>query len=205
MRSAFLSALFIAAIGAATAADPAFPKRPIRLIVGYPPGGATDIAARLVGQKLAPVLGQSVVVDNRAGASGTIAATIVASADPDGHTLSFAASPEAAIYRALMKNPPYDSLKDFQPVSLVGRVPYMLVGNTPAEFRAFIESETMRWLKVAQNAGVKPDRNERCDSPQRTQRCAEERNPRAQAGSAISSVLLRVLDDAVPRITTREF
>jgi tripartite-type tricarboxylate transporter receptor subunit TctC len=127
MRSALLSALLVAAIATATAADIAFPTRPIRLIVGYPPGGSTDIAARLVAQKLTPVLGQTVIIDNRAGASGTIAASIVATAEPDGHTLSFAASPEAAIYRALMKNPPYDSLKDFQPVTLVGRVPFMLV------------------------------------------------------------------------------
>jgi tripartite-type tricarboxylate transporter receptor subunit TctC len=127
MRSAFLSALLVTVIGTAAAADTAFPSHPIRLIVGYPPGGSTDIAARLVAQKLTPVLGQTVIVDNRAGASGTIAATIVATAEPDGHTLSFAASPEAAIYRALMKNPPYDSLKDFQPVTLVGRVPFMLV------------------------------------------------------------------------------
>ncbi|MGE5525403.1 MAG: tripartite tricarboxylate transporter substrate binding protein [Rhodospirillaceae bacterium] len=127
MRSALLSVLLAVAIGTAAAADPAYPTRPIRLIVGYPPGGATDIAARLVGQKLSPVFGQTVVIDNRAGASGTIAATIVAGAEPDGYTLSFAASPETAIYRALMKNPPYDSLKDFQPVTLVGRVPFMLV------------------------------------------------------------------------------
>ncbi len=112
---------------AAHAADAPYPTRPIRLIVGYPPGGSTDIAARLVGQKLTPVFGQTVVIDNRAGASGTIAATIVAGAEPDGHTLSFAASPETSIYRALMKSPPYDSLKDFRPVTLVGRVPFMLV------------------------------------------------------------------------------
>ena len=111
----------------AAAADPAYPTRPVRLIVGYPPGGSTDIAARLVGQKLAPAFAQTVVIDNRAGASGTIGASIVVKAEPDGHTLSFAASPEVAIYRALMKNPPYDSRKDFQPVTLVGRVPFMLV------------------------------------------------------------------------------
>ncbi|HWI15413.1 MAG TPA: tripartite tricarboxylate transporter substrate binding protein [Burkholderiales bacterium] len=127
MRSVLLTALLVTAMGTAVAADTAFPTRPIRMIVGYPPGGSTDIAARLVGQKLTPVFGQTVVIDNRAGASGTIAATIVASAEPDGHTLSFAASPEAAIYRALMKNPPYDSLTDFKPVTLVGRVPFMLV------------------------------------------------------------------------------
>jgi tripartite-type tricarboxylate transporter receptor subunit TctC len=99
----------------------------VRLIVGYPPGGATDIAARMIGQRLTPVFHETVVIDNRAGASGTIAASIVAKSEADGYTLSFAASPEVAIYRALMKNPPYDSLKDFAPVTLVGRVPFMLV------------------------------------------------------------------------------
>ncbi|HEX2829657.1 MAG TPA: tripartite tricarboxylate transporter substrate binding protein [Burkholderiales bacterium] len=118
--------VWCAATFSATAAD-SYPSRPVRLIVGYPPGGSTDIAARLVGQKLAPILGQSVVIDNRAGASGMIGAGIVAHAEPDGHTLSFAASPEVAIYRALVKAPPYDSLRDFQPVSLVGRVPFILV------------------------------------------------------------------------------
>ena len=115
--------------GAAGAADSAYPTRPVRLIVGYPPGGSTDIAARLIAQKLTPVFSQNVIVDNRAGASGLIGAGIVAKAEPDGHTFSFAASPEAAIYRALVKNPPYDSLKDFQPVTLVGRVPFMLVAH----------------------------------------------------------------------------
>ena len=109
------------------AADGVYPVRPVRLIVGYPPGGSTDIAARLIAQKLAPVLAQSIVVDNRSGASGMIGAGIVARAEPDGHTVSFAASPEVAIYRALVKDPPYDSLRDFQPVALVGRVPFMLV------------------------------------------------------------------------------
>lgn len=112
---------------AATAADKPYPTRPIRLVVGYPPGGSTDIAARLIAQKLMPVVSQNVIVDNRAGASGTIGASLVAKAEPDGHTLSFAASPEVAIYRALVKNQSYDSFRDFQPVTLVGRVPFMLV------------------------------------------------------------------------------
>ena len=127
MRHRFLLAVCLAFCAAAGAADSTYPTRPVRLIVGYPPGGSTDIAARMIGQRLAPVFNQTVVIDNRAGASGTIGAGIVVKGDPDGHTLSFAASPEVAIYRALMKNPPYDSLKDFVPVTLVGRVPFMLV------------------------------------------------------------------------------
>ncbi|MEO7726895.1 MAG: tripartite tricarboxylate transporter substrate binding protein [Burkholderiales bacterium] len=127
MRWSLVFAVALVFCAAAGAADNGFPTRPVRLIVGYPPGGSTDIAARLIGQRLTPVFGQTVVIDNRAGASGTIGAAIVVKAEPDGHTLSFAASPEVAIYRALMKNPPYDSLKDFQPVTLVGRVPFMLV------------------------------------------------------------------------------
>jgi tripartite-type tricarboxylate transporter receptor subunit TctC len=131
MRYDFSSVVGLAIVAfaafAAAAAEPAYPTRPVRLIVGYPPGGSTDIAARLVGQRLAPVFAQTIVIDNRAGASGTIGAGIVVKAEPDGHTLSFAASPEVAIYRALVKNPPYDSLRDFVPVTLVGRVPFMLV------------------------------------------------------------------------------
>ncbi|HYC48122.1 MAG TPA: tripartite tricarboxylate transporter substrate binding protein [Burkholderiales bacterium] len=125
--AAVLAATVAAVSGHASAAQSTYPTRPVRLIVAYPPGGSTDIAARLIAQKLTPVLGQNVIVDNRAGASGVIGASIVAKAEPDGHTLSFAASAETAIYRALVKNPPYDSLRDFQPVSLVGRVPFMLV------------------------------------------------------------------------------
>ena len=127
MRSLCLFAMGLAVCTATSAADTAYPTRPVRLIVGYPPGGSTDIAARMIGQRLTPVFGHTVVIDNRAGASGTIGAGIVVKAEPDGHTLSFAASPEVAIYRALMKTPPYDSLRDFVPVTLVGRVPFMLV------------------------------------------------------------------------------
>lgn len=128
MRWVIAFAVSIASFSAsATAAETPYPTRPIRLIVGYPPGGSTDIGARLIAQKLAPAVSQNVIVDNRAGASGMIGAGLVAKAEPDGHTLSFAASPEVAIYRALVRNPPYDSLRDFQPVTLVGRVPFMLV------------------------------------------------------------------------------
>ena len=111
----FAAAVAVASVSA-SAAQTGYPTRPVRLIVGYPPGGSTDIGARLIAQKLAPALSQNVIVDKRSGASGMIGAGIVAKAEPDGHTLSFAASPEVAIYRALVRNPAYDSLRDFQPV-----------------------------------------------------------------------------------------
>ena len=124
---AFAGMTIFALAAPALAGDAPYPSRPVRLIVNYPAGGATDVAARLVAQRLAPAIGQNVIVDNRAGASGMIGATISAKAEPDGHTLAFAASPELAIYRALTRTPPYDSLKDFQPITLVARVPFMLV------------------------------------------------------------------------------
>ena len=86
MRRRCLFAIGFAVCTAVGAADTAYPTRPVRLIVGYPPGGSTDIAARMIGQRLAPIFQQTVVIDNRAGASGTIGAGIVVKADPDGHT-----------------------------------------------------------------------------------------------------------------------
>ena len=107
MRRRCLFAIGFAVCTAAGAADTAYPTRPVRLIVGYPPGGSTDIAARMIGQRLAPIFQQTVVIDNRAGASGTIGAGIVVKADPDGHTLSFAASPSfCATSRATMSVAP---------------------------------------------------------------------------------------------------
>ncbi len=110
----------------ARAADP-LPAKGMRLIVGYPPGGSTDIAARLVAQRLQAATGSTVVVENRAGASGTIGAALVAKAEADASTLLFAASPELTTVRATIRNLPYDPARDFAPITLVGRVPFMLV------------------------------------------------------------------------------
>lgn len=128
MRSFVLFAVVLAFFAVAAAAtDSEYPTRPIRMIVAYPPGGSTDLAARIVTQKLAPVLSQPVIVDNRAGASGTIGAGLVTRAKPDGYTLLFGSAAELTIQPTMVKNLPYDTLKDFQPVTLVGRVPFMLV------------------------------------------------------------------------------
>lgn len=106
-----------------------YPSRPIRLVVPFPPGGATDIMARAIGQKLSRSFGKQVVIDNRAGAGGSIAAEIVARAGPDGHTLFFAASAQLAVNPNLYAKVPYDAVKDFAPVVLVGSVPNILVAH----------------------------------------------------------------------------
>ena len=106
-----------------------WPSRPIRLLIGYPPGGSTDVAGRLLAEQLGRRLGQQIVVENRAGASGTVAASAVVRAEPDGYTLLLAASPEVSIAPITMKAMPYDPVRDLQPITLVGQVPFFLVVN----------------------------------------------------------------------------
>ena len=105
-----------------------YPSRPVKLLVGVPPGGPTDTVARAIAPELGEALGQPLVVENRPGASGVIATDAVAKAQPDGHTLAF-------IYITHATNPsliaklPYDTLRDFAPVSLVGRQSMVLLAN----------------------------------------------------------------------------
>ena len=103
-----------------------FPRKPIRMIIPYPPGGPTDILGRIVAQNLSERLGQQVVVENKPGASGMIGADLVAKAPPDGYTLLANASIHV-INPSLYKNPTYDAIKDFTPVSLIADVPLVLV------------------------------------------------------------------------------
>ena len=105
-----------------------YPQRAIRLIVPYPPGGAGDIVGRLLGVKLGEALGQQVVVDNRPGGGQLIATQLAARADPDGHTL-FLASATHGINPGLRKKLPYDTLKDFAPVTLVGVSPLIFLAH----------------------------------------------------------------------------
>jgi tripartite-type tricarboxylate transporter receptor subunit TctC len=115
--------------GAALAQSPdtRWPDRPIRLIVPFPAGAVTDIVARVVGAKLGERLGQPVVVENRAGASGNIGTEAVAKAPPDGYTIGLATSSTHATSAALTANLPYDPIKDFTPISAIGDAPYVLV------------------------------------------------------------------------------
>ena len=118
--------VFFALAFAGAAAAQQYPNRAVRVIVPWPPGQATDIAARVVAQRLQEALGQPFVADNRPGAGGSIGSDAVAKAPPDGYTLLAASSGPISIMPNLQKTP-YDSLKDFAPVSLIAAAPFALV------------------------------------------------------------------------------
>lgn len=112
-------ALAVLAVSAClTAVAQPYPNKPIRMLVGYAPGGATDVSARVITSRLSTALGQQVIVDNRAGAGGNIATEITARALPDGYTLLMATSGQIAVNPTLYKNLPFDVVKDFAPVTL---------------------------------------------------------------------------------------
>lgn len=123
---AAITGLLCAATASAAAA---YPDRPIRLIVGFPPGGGADFVARQVAQRLGEALNASVVVDNKAGANGTIAAAEVARAAADGYTLLLGVTASQSISPALSSRLPYDPLRDFTPITQVGYTPLVLVVN----------------------------------------------------------------------------
>lgn len=103
-----------------------FPVKPVRILAGFPPGGGTDVTARILSVKLAELWGQQVLVDNRAGASGTIAADLVAKSPPDGYTLLMGLPNSNVVAPYVFPTLPYDPLKDFAPVALVSQVSLVL-------------------------------------------------------------------------------
>jgi tripartite-type tricarboxylate transporter receptor subunit TctC len=112
---------------AALATAQPYPARPIRLIVPFPPGGTIDMVGRMVAQGVGERIGQTVVVDNRAGAGGIVGADLVAKAAPDGYTLCLCSAGSMISSPLLMAQPPYDARRDFAPVSMVATVPYLLL------------------------------------------------------------------------------
>lgn len=122
-----LLTLFTALLLPATAHAQAWPTRPIRLVIPFPPGGATDIIGRTLAQRLSAQLGQQVVVDNKPGAGGTIGSDIVAKAAPDGYTILLATSSTHSIGPVLNPRLPYDAFKDFVPVAHVANASSVLV------------------------------------------------------------------------------
>ena len=126
MNRLVMAVVALAFAGAAAAQQ--YPNRTVRLIVPWPPGQATDLAARIVADKLSQALGQPFVADNRPGAGGQIGTDAVVKAAPDGYTLLAASSGPISIMPVLQKTP-YDPLKDLAPVSLIARAPFALVVN----------------------------------------------------------------------------
>lgn len=120
--------LGISALAPAAAQTQDYPQRPIRLIVGFTPGGSTDLVGRLVAAKLSERLGQQVVVDNRAGASGIIGAEIVAKSQPDGYTLLISGS-SISIVGSLYSQSKFDVQRDLEPLALVATTPYVMVAH----------------------------------------------------------------------------
>jgi len=131
MKKAVLTALIVPlALAAITAgAQQNFPTRPVRLIVPYPPGGNVDITARIIGPTMGELLGQTVVVDNRGGGGGNVGAHLVAKAAPDGHTLLVGSSGPLSINPVVVPNLPYDSVKDYAPISRVHVVPLVVLAG----------------------------------------------------------------------------
>jgi polar amino acid transport system substrate-binding protein len=122
------AAASLALAGGAQAQTAAYPSRPIKLLIGFAPGGAVDIIARAIGQQIAPALGQPVVVENKPGAGTNIAMRALIESPPDGYTLMLVANSIAA-NQTLYQPAPYDMARDFTPVALVGRVPVVLAVN----------------------------------------------------------------------------
>jgi tripartite-type tricarboxylate transporter receptor subunit TctC len=122
-----LAAFALLGLAALEAPAQEYPVRPIRLIVPFPPGGGNDTIARLMGQKLAPALGQQVLVDNRPGAAGSIGAELAAKSPPDGYTLFLAGVASHGINPNLRRQLPYDPVRDFSGVSLIASAPLLVV------------------------------------------------------------------------------
>jgi tripartite-type tricarboxylate transporter receptor subunit TctC len=127
----------------ASACAQSYPVKPVRLIVPYPPGGGTDIFARLLGAKLGDALGQQVVIDNRAGAAGVIGADTAAKAPPDGYTLVVGQASNLAINQHLMSKLPYDPVKDFTPITLIATSPSLLVVHPSLPVRSVKDLVTL--------------------------------------------------------------
>ncbi len=114
---------------ASTGSGQAYPAKPIRVVVPYPPGGGTDIVARTLAQLMTASMGQQVMVENRGGAGGNIGMEAVAKAPPDGYTLVFAITAQLAVNPSLFPKLPYDLMRDYAPITLAGIAPYLLVAH----------------------------------------------------------------------------
>ena len=157
---ASLFLLLIASLGNAQTVS--FPDRPVTIVVPFPPGGGTDAGARLIAQKLSTRWGQSVIIDNKAGASGMVGSEYVSRAKPDGYTLLIGNIGTFSINPSLYKKMPYDPDKAFVPVSMIAELPYFLLvtpsmkANNVKEFIAFAKSNPGAVTYASSGSGSGP-------------------------------------------------
>jgi tripartite-type tricarboxylate transporter receptor subunit TctC len=136
------AAVMLVAIGAAADAQPTainWPQRPVRIVVGFPPGGGIDVVARLLAVKLSDSLGQQFVVDNRPGANGILGTDIVAKAPPDGHTFFIGTTGNLSVNPVLAKNLPFNMERDFTPVMQTSSVPFLIYVHPKVPAKSFDE------------------------------------------------------------------
>jgi tripartite-type tricarboxylate transporter receptor subunit TctC len=151
VHSLAATVLALACAGAAHAADkPDYPNRPIRMMIPFPPGGGSDLVARMVAMNLSERLGRTVVADNRAGAGGVIATDTVAKAAPDGYTILWGTSGGMVINPLLDSTLPYHPMRDFAPVSMVAVNPFLLVVNNALPANSFKELVALAKAKPGQ-------------------------------------------------------
>jgi tripartite-type tricarboxylate transporter receptor subunit TctC len=159
LAAGFAASLLLAA---AAAHSQAYPNKPGRLLVGFAPGGGVDVTARIVAAKLSEIWGQQLVVDNRAGAGGTIATDIAAKSPPDGYSLLLCGIWSHGVAPSLYKKLPYDHYRDFAPISLIGTTPNVLVVNpnvpvkSVSEFIAYTKANDGKVSIAHPGAGSSP-------------------------------------------------
>ncbi|MDB5940756.1 MAG: Twin-arginine translocation pathway signal [Ramlibacter sp.] len=140
------TALKILAAGAAALALPAraaWPEKPIRIVVTFPAGGASDIVARVMAEQLSQKLGQAVVVDNRPGAGGSVGGLLVTQAAPDGYTLILSNSTPISIGPFALEKQPYDPVEGFTHIALIGNAPCVVMANPKSGLKTFADLEAM--------------------------------------------------------------
>ena len=146
-----LAALVLSLSAVGTALAQSYPDKPIRLVVPYPPGASTDAVGRIVGQKLSANIGQTVIVDNRAGASGNIGTEFVGRSAPDGYTFVMGTDATHASNSFLTANPTFDPIKDFTPLAIVAMNPIALVVHPSVPAKDL--NELVAWLKANPGKG----------------------------------------------------
>jgi tripartite-type tricarboxylate transporter receptor subunit TctC len=150
MRNLLRLAVAVAVLAPALAGAQEFPVKPIKLIVPFPPGGPNDIIARAVGQRMSEIAGQPVTIDNRGGAAGVLGTDAVAKAEGDGYTIAITSAGALAISASLQEKLPYDSTKDLKAVTLVAKVPEMLVVATSVPANSMRELVALAKAKPGQ-------------------------------------------------------